>query len=102
MADTAGFYRDRAPATVTTFDNTVMSLSWDRYSVLAVNLRGTSTIGTISTVRTKYILRGWDSGSGGRWVTWTSFETPNSNPQAVETIPTYTGSLSAIRVEKVL
>jgi hypothetical protein len=45
-----------------------------------------------------YHMSGYDSGRGVR-VTWTSNNAPNNSPSPEETYPSYTGTLSDIRVE---
>lgn len=47
-----------------------------------------------ATGRTLY--RGWDTGSGGRYVTWTA---ATLTPLATQTTPNYTGSLIDAHVE---
>lgn len=47
----------------------------------------------------RYVLRAWDSGSGGRWVQWLSdMEPPNLSPASTDTTPNYTGSLSSTQI----
>lgn len=101
MADTAGYYRDRAPTAVGTITNTVVRPTGsDRSSWVSQYIRN-SVLGSIYLVVKKYLMRAWDSGSGGRYVIWTSNETPNTSPQSSETTPNYTGTLSAIRIERI-
>jgi len=42
-----------------------------------------------------YYLRGWDTGSGGRFVYWGPYSTPDANltPTSDQTTPNYTGTL---------
>lgn len=101
MADTAGYYRDRAPASVGTITQSIIKPTGiDRSSWVVQSVKGISTIGAIYLVKTRYVMRAWDSGGGGRWVTWTSYEVPNTNPSNSETSPNYSGTLSSIRVER--
>lgn len=47
----------------------------------------------------RFYMRGWDSGLGGRWVTWSSIGSPRTNPAATETNPNVAGVLSAVHIE---
>lgn len=54
---------------------------------------------------TSYYMRGWDSGSGGRYVTWGPFtDSPASHltPSAGDTTPNYTGTLSSPHVYEIV
>ena len=47
---------------------------------------------------TTYRMRGYDSGSGGRYVYWSSTTTPNVSPGASDTTPTTAGSLTNVAI----
>lgn len=47
---------------------------------------------------TTYRMRAYDSGSGGRYVYWTSTTTPDTSPSASDTTPNFTGSLSNVSI----
>jgi len=67
-----------------------MKLPWFLPAQTVAGWGTTPNMGTVTTYR----MRAHDSGSGGRYVYWTSTATPDTSPSADDTTPGFTGVLT--------